>query len=119
MGNGDEAIVVDLTLDTDMKNKMLVSCSVAGKAYSLRINRVRGTSFVVSAMVYGQEYTAVITPDLKARKISIHTTRGRANTHEAEIIFNPISTEYGVYIKGNVYGPLDCKFLLEKTLRTA
>merc|ERR1719228_2580710 len=54
-----------------------------------------------------------------SRKINIHTTTGRAKTHEAEIILNPISTEYGVYIKGNVNGPLDCRFILEKTLRTA
>jgi len=117
--NGKDIIILDLSLDTDMKNKMLVSCSMGGQAYSLRMNRVRGSSFIVSPMVNGHEYTAVISPNLQAGKISIHSTSGRAKTHEAEIVYNPISTEYGVYISGNVFGPLDCRFILEKNLKSA
>merc|ERR1711970_627902 len=117
--NGKDTIILDLSLDTDMKNKMLVSCSMGGQAYSLRMNRVRGSSLIVSPMVNGHEYTAVISPNLQARKISIHSTSGRAKTHEAEIVYNPISTEYGVYMSGNVFGPLDCRFILEKNLKSA
>ena len=37
--NSLETVLMDITMDTDYKNKFLVSFTVGGKAYSLRINR--------------------------------------------------------------------------------
>ena len=63
------------------------------------LDRVRGTSIIAALTVDGNEYTIVVTPDMESKKISIHTLSGRVKTHEAEIIYNPISSVSLCYIE--------------------
>merc|ERR1719481_2065809 len=116
----NKAIILDLGINTEMrKERVIFSSSIGGMSYSLTLSRVRGTTLIVSFMVDGIEYTWVISPSVQDKKISIHSSNGKSAIHDAQINYNPISSEWGVYVNGDIFGPLDCRFILQKDLKFA
>ena len=90
--NKEDILVIDFSLAADMKNKCQVLLSMGDKTYDLKVNRVRGSSLIISSNSGGEEYTAVIHPDFVTKKISINTSFNRISLHNWEIIWNPISS---------------------------
>jgi len=117
--NDKEVVVADVTIDADMKNKVLITATYAGETYSLRINRVRGTSYIIAVTYGGTEYSTVINPSFVLKKIMITGSINKKAIHNIEIVYNPISTEMGLYISGNVNGVVDCRFILQRDLKFA
>jgi len=117
--NDKDIVVVGLTLDTDMKNKNLITVSYQGESYSLRINRVRGSSFILATTYAGNEYSSVVSVNPVTKKIIVRASVNKEEKHKAEIVYNPISSEFGIYVNGDVFGPVDARIIVQKDLSFA
>jgi len=111
--------IVDVVIDADMKNKCLITATVGLESYNIRINRVRGNSWIVATVYGGHEYTTVINPNYMTKTIEIVTSVDKEIKHQCEVVYNPISTEVAVYVSGNVLGPIDFRVVVQRDLKFA
>jgi len=117
--NGKEMEILDIVVDTDYQHKFYMALNFGGKLYELRINRVRGSSFIVAVTLDGVPYTTVTTFNLASGIVSFHCSINKVEKYQGEIILNPLSQEWGVILVGDVNGPLDCRVALQKDLKFA
>jgi len=122
--NLKETTIVEIIMETDHKNKLHITCTVSGTPYEFKINRVRGTSYIISTPSIPQiglkSLTFVITPSSTLKKIEVYTTVGNSMSNKMEIIYNPIQSELGLYLNGDINdAPLMCRFVLAKDLKFA
>merc|ERR1719244_2312687 len=110
---------VDIVMDTDYINKFHITCNLGGKAFGLTINRMKGTSFVMTVSVNGVEYTTQTSFDWAKRKVFCRHLVNQDKKYQGEIILNPLSQEWGVVLVAHIGRPLYARIILDKDLHFA
>jgi len=116
--------IMEIVMETDHRNKVHGTCTVYGTSYEFLMNRVRGSSYIISTPSIPQiglkSLSFVVNPNTSLKTVEIQTIVGKTTSNKIEIAYNPITTELGLYVTGDVNGaPLMCRFILAKDLKFA
>merc|ERR1719357_206465 len=107
---------IDLSLESDNENMLNGYVVYQDLRFDLKVLRVVGQSITVNFVDRGVEYTARAILDRAANKMNFEIT-GPELRYALDIELNPAGA-WGLHVAGDIYGPLEVQFLMQKDLKS-
>merc|ERR1712032_951917 len=84
--------------------------------WEIKVDRVPGQSITGVVTINSVEYKLIGTLDMAAKKLNVMLMGFQGRTHELDFKMTTAG-EYGIFVTGDVHGPVDIKMVIKKDLK--